>query len=116
MCGNLLEIPFNPLEVPHAPVPIRLNSVYSEWIALSNLNFASRALLRFPNRIRMRIRRGLKPPTERQFLLRVKLDAFDALNVQVAEERFVPAGEREPRHGGGNADVDADHAGVETAF
>src|SRR5262249_28092343 len=39
-----------------------------------------------------------------------------ALNVQVAKERFVPAGEGEPGHGCGDADVDADHAGVKAAF
>src|SRR5688500_4362777 len=41
------------------------------------------------------------------------MDRFDALDVQVAEEALVPAGEREPRHRRGHADVDADHAGVE---
>src|SRR5262249_2636756 len=39
--------------------------------------------------------------------------AFGSLNVQIAEERFVPAGEWEPGHWGGHADVDADHARVE---
>ena len=47
------------------------------------------------------------------FLLRVELHAFLALHVQVAEEGFVPAGEREHRHRGGHADVDADHAGLD---
>src|SRR5262249_46381875 len=52
----------------------------------------------------------------RHLLLRVKLHPFDSLNVQVAEERLVPAGEREPGHRGGHADVDADHAGVEVTL
>ena len=33
--------------------------------------------------------------------------------MEIAEERAVPAGERKPRHRGGDSDVDADHAGVE---
>ena len=36
--------------------------------------------------------------------------------MQVAEEGAVPAGEWEPRHRGGHADVDPDHAGIEMAF
>lgn len=44
------------------------------------------------------------------------MHALGALEVEVAEERLVPAGEREPRHRGGHADVDADHAGVEMLF
>src|SRR5882757_6539361 len=43
----------------------------------------------------------------------VELDGFGSLHVQVPEEGLVPAGEGEPGHGGGDADVDADHAGVE---
>ncbi len=54
-----------------------------------------------------------EPAGEGHFLLRVELDAFGALDVQIAEERFVPAGEGEPGHRSGHADVDADHAGVE---
>ena len=61
----------------------------------------------------MRLLRALEPPRHRHLLLRVELDALGALDVQVAEEGFVPAGEGEPRHRGGDADVDADHAGVE---
>src|SRR5258706_9285563 len=43
----------------------------------------------------------------------VELDGFGSLHVQIPEEGLVPAGEGEPGHGGGDADVDADHAGVE---
>src|SRR3954471_3899143 len=68
-----------------------------------------------PNRVEMGVV-GLGPAGEGYFLAGVELDAFVALDVQVAEERPVPAGEREPCHRGGDADVDADHAGVEVAF
>src|SRR4051812_16294410 len=54
-----------------------------------------------------------KPARHGHLLLGVELDGFGALDVEVAEEGFVPAGEGEPGHGGGDADVDADHAGVE---
>ena len=53
-----------------------------------------------------------EPPARRDFLLREKLHTFPALHMEIAEERFVPAIKREPRHGGGHADVDADHAGL----
>src|SRR6478736_371362 len=65
-----------------------------------------------PNRVKVRVF-GLGPASESYFLAGVKLDAFGALDVEVAEEGAVPAGEREPGHRGGHADVDADHAGVE---
>ncbi len=64
----------------------------------------------------MRRFRRLEPAGERCFLAGVKMDALGALEVEVAEERLVPTGEREPRHRGGDADVDADHAGVEMLF
>src|SRR3954451_5126950 len=73
------------------------------------------ASLRFPHWIHVGIV-GLGPAGEGYFLAGVELDAFVALDVQVAEERSIPAGEREPCHRGGDADVDADHAGVEVAF
>src|SRR5437868_1451488 len=73
------------------------------------------ALLRFPNRIRMRIRRRFKPPAQRELLLSIKLHSFGALNVQITKERIVPAGERKPGHRRRDADVDADHACLETA-
>ena len=60
----------------------------------------------------MRIIR-LRPARERHFLAGVELNALGALDVQVAEERAVPAGEREPGHRRRHADVDADHARVE---
>src|SRR5690348_7920279 len=55
----------------------------------------------------------LRPARERYFLAGVELDALRALDVQVAEKRAVPAGEREPGHRRRHADVDADHARVE---
>src|SRR2546423_4916688 len=54
-----------------------------------------------------------KPPRRHHLLLRVELDALFPLNVQITVERFVPAGEWEHRHRGGDADVDADHAGFD---
>src|SRR3954464_3924275 len=41
---------------------------------------------------------------------RIELDALDAMHVQIAEERALPAAEREVRHRHGNRHVDADHA------
>src|SRR5205085_597715 len=38
-----------------------------------------------------------------------------ALDVQIAEKRFVPAGERKPGHRRRYADVDSNHPGVEVA-
>src|SRR3954468_674835 len=64
----------------------------------------------------MAFRRGFEPARHRHLLLRIKLDRLGALDVEVAEEGFVPAGEGEPGHRGGDADVDADHAGVEVVF
>lgn len=49
------------------------------------------------------------------FALGVELDAFLALDVEVAEERVVPPGEGEVGEWGGDADVDADHAGGDVA-
>src|SRR5829696_796838 len=43
-------------------------------------------------------------------LARVELDRVGAVGVQVAEERVLPAREREEGDGRGDADVDADHA------
>src|SRR5262245_40537973 len=45
-------------------------------------------------------------------LLRVEGDALLALDVQVAEEAALGAGEREHGHRRGHADIDADHAGA----
>src|ERR1700722_11924590 len=73
-------------------------------------------LLLPPDGIMMRIFRRREPPRHCRLLPGVEVDRFDALDVEGAEERFVPAGEGEPGHGGGDADVDADHAGVETHF
>src|SRR3982751_2508049 len=66
-----------------------------------------------PNRV---VRRGVlagEPSRHRRLALRVELDGLAARDVGVAEKRLVPAGEGEPRHRRGHADVDADHPGVE---
>ena len=69
-----------------------------------------------PYRVGVRFGRGLEPARHGHLLLRVELNAFDALDVQVAEEGLIPTREREPRHRRGDADVDADHAGVKAAL
>src|SRR5262245_10947975 len=74
------------------------------------------ALLRFPHRVFVRFAGALEQACQLHCLLRVELNAFGSLNVQVAEERFVPAGEREPGHRRRDADVHADHACVEATF
>ena len=43
-------------------------------------------------------RRASEPTGHRHLLLRVELHPFDPLDMQVAEERLVPPGEREPGH------------------
>ena len=50
------------------------------------------------------------------FLLGEELDAFLALHVEVAKERFIPAVEREPGHRSRHADVDADHSALDAMF
>ena len=57
-----------------------------------------------------------KPPRRHDLLLGVKLHAFFSLNVQIAVEGIVPAGERKHRHRGGDTDVDPDHAGFDAVF
>src|SRR5688572_22452822 len=52
-----------------------------------------------------------QPARRDDFLLGVKLDGFEALDVEIAVEGIVPAGEREHSQGRGDGDVDADHAG-----
>src|SRR5262249_47423367 len=69
-----------------------------------------------PHRVVVRLLRRGEPAGHRHFLLRIEVDPFRPLDVQVAEERLVPAGEREPGHRRRHADVDADHPGVETAL
>src|SRR6476620_9545076 len=54
-----------------------------------------------------------EPACRNDLLLRVELDAFFPLNVQVSVKRIIPASEREHRHRGRDADVDADHAGFD---
>ena len=55
-----------------------------------------------------------EPAARSDFLLREKLDAFAALHVQIAEEGFVPTVERKPRHRSGHANIDADHAAIDS--
>ena len=57
-----------------------------------------------------------EPAAGGDFLLGEKLDAFAALHVEVAEEGVVPAVEGEPGHGGGDANVDPDHAAVDAVL
>ena len=59
---------------------------------------------------------GLEPASERHFLACIEHNALLALNVQISEERAIPTGERKPGHGGGHANVDPDHPGVEVLF
>src|SRR5258706_7054603 len=54
-----------------------------------------------------------EPSRGARLLPGVELARFGSLHGEVAEEGLVPAGEGKPGHGGGDADVDADHAGVE---
>src|SRR4051794_5927967 len=54
-----------------------------------------------------------EPARHNRLAASVEHHRLSSLDVQVAEEGIVPAGEGEPRHRGGDADVDADHAGVE---
>jgi hypothetical protein len=61
----------------------------------------------------MRLKWRFEPPSHRHFLLRIKLNRLGPLDMQIAEERAVPARERKPGHRGRHADVDADHSGVE---
>src|SRR6267154_226031 len=57
-----------------------------------------------------------EPASSGDFLLGEELDAFLALHVQVAEERFVPAVEGEPGHRGGHTDIDANHATLDAVL
>src|SRR5438270_6976815 len=66
-----------------------------------------------PHRVVRRVARAFEPAGHGRLLLRVELDRLAALDVEVAEEGLVPPGEREPRHRRVDADVDAEHAGVE---
>src|SRR5437868_3762269 len=50
-----------------------------------------------------------EPARAHYFLLGVKLNAFAALDVQVAKKGFVPAREWKHRHRRRNTDVDPDH-------
>ena len=61
----------------------------------------------------MRVLRGRIPTGERHLLPRVKHHALRPLDMQVAEERLIPAGKWQPSHWRGHAHVDADHARVE---
>src|ERR1039457_5107373 len=57
-----------------------------------------------------------KPAGCDNLLPRVELHGLAPLDVEVAVERGVPAGEREHRHRGGHADVDPDHPGLDPVF
>src|SRR5580698_4619546 len=54
--------------------------------------------------------RAPEPPRGDNLLLGVELDRLAALDMEVAEERGVPAGEGEHRHRRRDADVDPYHA------
>src|SRR5215204_4486529 len=54
-----------------------------------------------------------EPPARDGLLARVELDRVGAVRVQVAEERVLPAREREERDRRRDADVDPDHAGLD---
>src|ERR1043166_7703870 len=54
-----------------------------------------------------------EPARGNDFLLRIKLHAFLALDVEIAEERFAPTGEGKHRHRRGHANVDPDHPGFD---
>jgi folate-dependent tRNA-U54 methylase TrmFO/GidA len=60
--------------------------------------------------------RRFEPASHGHFLLRVELDRLGPLDMQIAEKRTVPAGERKPGHRRGYADVFADHSGVEVVL
>src|SRR5262245_46362559 len=68
---------------------------------------------RLPDRVVGRLLRRGEPAGHGHLLPGVEVDALDTLDVQVAEERLVPAGEGEPRHRGRHPDVDADHPRIE---
>ncbi len=70
-------------------------------------------MLAGPDGIVMRIVGRFKPTSQCHLLPRVEMHTFGALDMQIAEERLVPAGEWQPRHGGRHADIDTDHAGIE---
>src|SRR5690606_32659492 len=55
----------------------------------------------------------LSPARGDDLLARVELDRVVAVRVQVAVDRVLPAREREPRHGGCDAHVHADHPGLD---
>src|SRR5690348_11728997 len=52
----------------------------------------------------------LRPPLNHHLFLRVKFNCITPLRVHIAEEAFLPAGEREEGHGRGHANVDANIA------
>ena len=64
----------------------------------------------------MRLQWRFEPPSHGHFLLRVELNRFGSLNMQITEKRAVPARKRKPGHRRGHADVDADHACVEVVL
>src|SRR5207244_13024774 len=60
-------------------------------------------------------RRRQEPPRGDDLLARVEPHAVRAGRVEVAQERALPPDEREERHRRGDADVDADHPGLDAA-
>src|SRR5438477_409449 len=68
---------------------------------------------------RTRLRAGMaagatcsEPSRDRDFLVRVELDAVAAVDLQIAEEAVLCAAEREVGHRGSHADVDPHHRRV----
>jgi len=57
-----------------------------------------------------------EPPSRRNFLLREKLNAFLPLHVQIPEKGLIPAIEWKPGHGCRHADIDPDHAALDSMF
>src|SRR5579864_5759833 len=60
----------------------------------------NRSILEFPAVL-------FRPALDDNFFVRIKLNSFPPLAVQIAEETVLPSAEREIGHGCGHADVDA---------
>ena len=86
----------------------------SEQVSPSRtLKVSGRLRFALPDRVVEGVVGRAEPARQRHLAAGVKVDSLDSLDVQVAEERLVPASEWETSHGRRNANVDADHAGVE---
>src|SRR5689334_11260319 len=55
----------------------------------------------------------LEPPADHDLLVGVDLDRVATVGLEVAEEALLGPAEREERHRRGDADVDAEHAGLD---